>query len=179
MYRLILAGNQAIESNLIHSFRGPVKPEIARHRRDLERIQHTLFVIMGFALEYQLVPTPEFKIMDFTIDYLQIFYVNVKLASPLLTFSIILITLLGLIVGMRESWGRFDSIYWAFITATTVGYGDMRPTRPTSKALSVLIAFIGITFTGILVALAIYAATEALTDQDHVKALQTCIDNLQ
>jgi voltage-gated potassium channel len=114
--------------------------------------------------------------MDFTIDYLQLFYINVKLAFPLLLFSILLIAVFGLIVGLRESWGRFDSIYWAFITATTVGYGDIRPTMPLSKALSVLIAFVGMTFTGILVALAIYAATEALTDQGHVKALQECID---
>jgi len=117
--------------------------------------------------------------MDFTIDYLQIFYINVKLAFPLLLFSILLIAGLGIIVGLRESWGRFDSMYWAFITATTVGYGDMRPTMPLSKALSVLIAFVGITFTGILVALAIFAATEALTDQDHVKNLQECIDKLE
>ena len=117
--------------------------------------------------------------MDFTLDYLQLFFMALKLASPLLAFSALLIVLLGMIVGMRESWGRLDSIYWAFITATTVGYGDIRPTTPASKALSILIALVGMTFTGILVALAIYAATEALTDQDHVKALQTCIDNLQ
>lgn len=117
--------------------------------------------------------------MQFTIDYLQIFYINVILAAPLLMFSILLIALLGLIVGIRESWGRFDSIYWAFITATTVGYGDIRPSTPMSKVLSVLIAFVGLTFTGILVALAIYAATEALTDQGHVKVLQDCIDKME
>ena len=117
--------------------------------------------------------------MQFTIDYLQLFYINVKLAFPLLLFSILLIAVLGLMVGLRESWGRFDSMYWAFITATTVGYGDMRPTMPLSKALSVLIALVGITFTGILVALAIFAATEVLTDQDHVKNLQECIDKLE
>jgi voltage-gated potassium channel len=117
--------------------------------------------------------------MDFTVDYLEIFYLSVKLASPLLISSVILIILLGLIVGIRESWGRFDSIYWAFITATTVGYGDIRPTRPSSKALSVLIAFVGLTFTGILVALAIYAATTSLGNQDHVKALKACVEKLE
>ena len=117
--------------------------------------------------------------MDFTFDYLHIFYISVKLASPLLIFSVALIILLGLIVGMRESWGRFDSIYWAFITATTVGYGDIRPTRPVSKALSVLIAFVGMTFTGILVALAIYAATTAMGQQDYVVALKACIAEME
>jgi voltage-gated potassium channel len=117
--------------------------------------------------------------MDFTIDYLQLFYLNVKLAFPLLAFSVLLIVLLGIIVGMRESWGRLDSIYWAFITATTVGYGDIRPSRPGSKTLSVLIAFIGLIFTGLLVALAINAATITLGDQDKVEALQECVEDMQ
>ena len=117
--------------------------------------------------------------MDFTIDYLQLFYLNVKLAFPLLAFSILLIVLLGGIVGMRESWGRLDSIYWAFITATTVGYGDIRPSRPGSKTLSVIIAFIGLIFTGLLVALAINAATITLGDQDRFEALQECVEDMQ
>ena len=117
--------------------------------------------------------------MDFTIDYLQLFYLGLKLASPLLIFAALLIILLGMIVGMRESWGRFDAVYWAFITATTVGYGDIRPIRPLSKALSILIALIGMTFTGILVALAIYAATTAMGQQDHVIALKACIEKME
>ena len=125
------------------------------------------------------MPTPELETRDFTIDYLQLFYLNIKLAFPLLAFSVLLIVLLGIIVGIRESWGRLDSIYWAFITATTVGYGDIRPSRPGSKTLSVLIAFIGLIFTGLLVALAINAATVTLTDQDQVEALQECVDEMQ
>ena len=117
--------------------------------------------------------------MEFTIDYLQIFFLNVMLAAPLLIFSVVLIVVLGLIAGLIESWGRFDSIYWAFITATTVGYGDIRPAKPMTRSLSILIAFVGLTFTGILVALAIHAATEALTDQDHVKLLMECIEKLE
>jgi voltage-gated potassium channel len=117
--------------------------------------------------------------MTFTFDYLQIFYLGLKLSSPLLGFAALLIILLGMIVGLRESWGRFDAVYWAFITATTVGYGDIRPTRPLSKILSILIALIGMTFTGILVALAIYAATTAMGQQDHVIALKACIAEME
>ena len=117
--------------------------------------------------------------MDFTLDYLQIFFMALKLASPLLASSALLIILLGMIVGKRESWGRFDSIYWAFITATTVGYGDIRPTTPASKALSILIALVGLTFTGILVAMAVYAATTAMGAQDYVVALKACIAEME
>jgi len=117
--------------------------------------------------------------MEFTFDYLQIFYLGLKLSSPLLAFAITLIILLGMIVGLRESWGRLDSIYWAFITATTVGYGDIRPIKPLSKALSILIALIGMTFTGILVAMAINAATISMGQQDHLIALKACIEKME
>lgn len=117
--------------------------------------------------------------MEFTFNYLQLFYLNLKLAFPLLAFSIMLIVLLGRIVGFRESWGHYDSIYWAFITATTVGYGDIRPLKSVSKALSVLIALVGMIFTGLLVALAINAATHAINNQDQFAALRNCIEAIK
>jgi voltage-gated potassium channel len=97
--------------------------------------------------------------VEFAFKYIVYFIDDLTLAWPLLAFLALIILLLGLIVGAIESWPRFDSVYWAFITATTVGYGDIRPKLRVSRMLSILIALIGVTFTGILVALAINAAT--------------------
>ncbi len=54
-----------------------------------------------------------------------------------------------------------EALYHAFINATTVGYGDSPPTERPSKSLAILLAFIGLVFTGIVVAIAIHAADYA------------------
>ena len=97
--------------------------------------------------------------MEFTYRFLEIFWIGIGLAAPLLTMLTLLIVLLGQIVGWRESWERFDALYWTFVTATTVGYGDIRPLERISRILAIFIAFTGLIFTGILVALALNAVT--------------------
>ena len=73
---------------------------------------------------------------------------------------------LGQVVGKIEGWSPFDSFYWSFITATTVGYGDICPERRGSRILSILITLVGLTLTGILIAVAVHAATIALAAHD-------------
>jgi voltage-gated potassium channel len=90
----------------------------------------------------------------------------------------IAIIVLGQIVGRMEKWTRFDSLYWSYITATTVGYGDIRPLKKISRLLSVFIAFIGMIFTGILVAIALYTtniAIEKHIDENLKKTLEKAI----
>ena len=117
--------------------------------------------------------------MEFTFKFIQIFTFGLKLAAPLLLSLAFLITLLGQIVGTRESWSRFDSLYWSFITATTVGYGDLRPLRKLSRTFAVLIAFVGIIFTGIIVALAINAATIAFASAHDGVDAKTIFQEIQ
>jgi voltage-gated potassium channel len=78
------------------------------------------------------------------------------------------VALLGLVVGKKEGWSRFDSVYWSFITATTVGYGDIRPVKRASRIIAIVVALLGLTLTGILIAVAVHAATLALAAHDAV-----------
>jgi voltage-gated potassium channel len=62
----------------------------------------------------------------------------------------------------KEGWLPFDGFYWSFITATTVGYGDLRPTKRSSRIIAIVIALVGFVLTGILVAVAVHSAALAL-----------------
>jgi len=104
-----------------------------------------------------------------TATFLKEFFFGLWLTLPLLLTLAAIVTALGQLVGKKEGWSRFDSLYWSFITATTVGYGDIRPVRKASRILSVAIALVGLTLTGILVAVAVHAATIALAAHDAAR----------
>lgn len=100
-----------------------------------------------------------------TTTFLKNFFLDLWVTFPLLASLAIAVTVLGQIVGKTEGWSRFDSFYWSFVTATTVGYGDFRPTKRPSRIIAIGIALVGFLLTGILVALAVHSATVALTDR--------------
>ncbi len=99
--------------------------------------------------------------MEFTLNFLHTFYMDIVYAAPLLAFFIMLIVFIGYLIGKIEGWSKWDSLYHAFINATTVGYGDFRPARKSSRMLAVVLAFVGIVFAGLVVAIALHAADYA------------------
>ena len=111
--------------------------------------------------------------MEFTFNFIKLFLFGLYAAGPLLLSMVVVIIALGLVVGKKESWTRFEALYWAFVTSTTLGYGDFRPVEKISKVLSILIAFTGIILSGLIVAIALYSATESFKmamGMDVVKA---------
>lgn len=120
--------------------------------------------------------------MEFTLIFFKLFMYHLWLVSPILGSLLLFIIAFGHIVGRIEGWDRFDALYWSLITAITVGYGDIHPVKRSSKAMSVLIAFVGVVFTGIIVALAIYATSKAFDAtndapevKQHAQVTQTLI----
>lgn len=114
-------------------------------------------------------PCPQvtnFLFTGLTATFLKEFLYGLWLTSPLLLSLAAAVTVLGQIVGKTEGWSPFDSFYWSFITATTVGYGDVRPTKKWARILAIVIALVGLTLTGILIAVAVHAATIALAAHD-------------
>ena len=81
--------------------------------------------------------------------------------APLLSVLVLVILFLGYLTGKEEGWSRLDSFYWAFVTATTVGCGDLRPTKRKSGIIAILIAVLGLLTTGIIIALGVLSATNA------------------
>jgi hypothetical protein len=62
-----------------------------------------------------------------------------------------------------------DAIYFAFITGLTIGYGDIVAITTMGRTVSVFLGFVGITFTGLVVAIAVRAlhkADQELQDKD-------------
>ncbi|MCG8585777.1 MAG: potassium channel family protein [Pirellulales bacterium] len=99
-----------------------------------------------------------------TIQFLHVFSKGILATSPVLLFLAACIVGIGLAVGRLEKWRPTDSVYFAFITATTVGYGDIRPSHGRSKIASIAIALIGLMFTGIIVAVALFALDSSFTE---------------
>ncbi|TQV85958.1 potassium channel family protein [Aliikangiella coralliicola] len=109
--------------------------------------------------------------MAFTLTFIKLFFWITYLVSPLLLLLCFIVIVLGQWVASIEKWNRFDALYWTFITATTVGYGDIRPLKKASKVISVLIAFLGLMFTGILVAVTLNTASVAFEKHIDEKEL--------
>ena len=102
--------------------------------------------------------------MAFTLDFVRLFLWDILYASPVLLFLVVLICAIGLMIAKIEGWSRFDGIYHAFINATTVGYGDIRPTKASAKVLAIALALIGIIFAGLIVAIALHAAENTFAE---------------
>ena len=99
--------------------------------------------------------------MKFTQAFLEVFLADFSGLAPLILMLMALIALAGVIVGKLERWTLIDSVYQAFITSTTVGYGELYPTQTLSKIICILIAFIGLLLTGIIVATGVHAVEVA------------------
>lgn len=109
--------------------------------------------------------------MEFTFEFFRIFFIDLLYAGPILGFLLISICLIGLVIGRIEHWSLFDSLYHAFINATTVGYGDFRPVDKRAKMLAIMLAFVGLVFTGMVVAIALHAATDAFKHMQEMEQM--------
>lgn len=94
-----------------------------------------------------------------------------ELAGVFVLFSVI-ICLAGLLLSRLDTIPLEDAIYFAFVTAFTVGFGDMAPKSRGARIVTIFLAFFGIILVGIAVAVAVHAIDIAL-EARNLSALST------
>ena len=72
-----------------------------------------------------------------------------------------LIIALGVVIGLIEGWSLYESIYFAFVTGLTIGYGDLGPKSLLTRALAILIGVCGVLLTALVAAIAVKALAAA------------------
>jgi hypothetical protein len=96
-------------------------------------------------------------------------YAGLRVVWPILSALLAAIVGLGLVIGLIEGWSIQESIYFAFVSGLTIGYGDLAPRGFAPRALSIGIGFCGVLLTALLAAVAVKALTSALSGEKDGK----------
>lgn len=92
---------------------------------------------------------------------------GLRIVWPILSVLLILIVAFGVITGLREGWSVQDSIYFAFVTALSIGYGDLVPTTLFTRTLAILTGCCGMLMTALVAALAVRALSVLVERRDN------------
>lgn len=72
--------------------------------------------------------------------------------GPILMAIVVVTTAGGLFIGYFDPAFRhpFDGIWWAWVTVTTVGYGDLVPQTPAARIFAVILMLLGVSLIALL-----------------------------
>jgi voltage-gated potassium channel len=63
---------------------------------------------------------------------------------PIFIYTVIIICIGAAVFHWLEGWSWLDSVYFVVITLTTIGYGDLSPTTPLTKLITILYGLNGV-----------------------------------
>jgi Ion channel len=84
---------------------------------------------------------------------------------PILSALLLVVVGLGVVVGLREGWSLQESVYFAFVSALTIGYGDLSPTTLLTRTLAIVIGICGVLMTALVAAIAVKALNAVTEDK--------------
>lgn len=82
---------------------------------------------------------------------------GLRVVWPVLSGLLLAIVTLGLVIGLIEGWSVLDSIYFAFVSGLTIGYGDFAPHTAVTRILAIILGICGVLLTALVAAIAVKA----------------------
>ena len=65
-------------------------------------------------------------------------------SRPIFVYAGIMVVVGALIYHWLEGWNMLDSFYFVIITLTTIGYGDLAPSTPLTKVITIFYSLNGV-----------------------------------
>jgi voltage-gated potassium channel len=94
-------------------------------------------------------------------------------ARPVFIYTIIMLGVGAALYHYLEGWGWLDSFYFVVITLTTIGYGDLHPTTPFTKLITIFYALNGIVILLTLFDVVRRQRVRELSGREQLQILQT------
>jgi voltage-gated potassium channel len=85
-------------------------------------------------------------------------------------------------ISVLEDWAFGDAVWWAFVTTTTTGYGDLSPVTATGRVIAVVTMFVGIVGIGVIVgriAAVVIRTQDDFTHEEQVEIANESDEQLQ
>lgn len=96
-------------------------------------------------------------------------FFGLRVVWPVLSALLLLIVVLGLVAGYVEGWSFSESIYFAFVSGLTIGYGDLAPKLLISRVLAIAVGICGVLTTALVAAVAVEALLEVRREADKAR----------
>ena len=105
---------------------------------------------------------------DFII-FARYFVQHLHFVRGVLLTLLLLLLAFALIISLIDEISIAEALYFVFITALTVGYGDITPGSGVTRLVSVLAGFVGVIYVGLTVAVSTHALEEAVDEKRKKK----------
>ena len=104
------------------------------------------------------------------LDFVRNVVTATLVVREVLACLVILIFLNGVAFSLVEGKDVGSSIYFAFITAFTIGYGDITPVTTLGRIVAVFTGLVGTIFVGLIVAINTRALRETVKQTDSLES---------
>ena len=93
-------------------------------------------------------------------------FTELRVVWPILSALLLVMVALGLMIGLIEGWSVQESIYFAFVSGLTIGYGDFAPHTLATRILAIVIGICGVLLVALVAAIAVKALNAVSAEGD-------------
>ena len=100
--------------------------------------------------------------MEMFIRFNKVFWTTIWHVRAIILALLAFVVVDAAAVTLVEKMPFADTLYFAFVTGLTIGYGDIVMHTPVGRLIALLIGLVGILFSGLMVAVLVYAVRESI-----------------